>query len=253
MQTLLHMIKRFTLTFEKGHVAQGVQIEDFADLDRALDVLSLCSPCPVLVIVGGASKLSDRDFSRLQSLFVQVLAPLAEALNMTVVDGGTDAGVMKLIGQARKSIKGTFPLVGVAPIGLANFSGNPCPLADDSSPLEPNHTHFMLIPGAQWGSESPWIAKLATALAVDEPSIAILANGGEITWMDAQQNVQADRPVIVVEGSGRTADILAQALHGDIHDDRAREILDSKLLQSIEMAEDFQDISRILRRILEKV
>jgi hypothetical protein len=77
-----------------------------------------------------------------------------------------------------------------------------------------------------------------------------LANGGEITWLDAQQNIQADRPVIVVEGSGRTADILAHALDGDIMDARAQELLDSKLLRSIDMASDFQIISNQLQQIL---
>lgn len=250
MNALLQMIRRFTLTVNEGHVVQAIQVDADEDLSVAVDMLGLPSPSPVLVIVGGASKLSREDFSRLQLLFAQVLAPLAQSLHMTVVDGGTDAGVMKLIGQARKNIGGTFPLVGVAPIGLADFPGTPFNLATDSSPLEGNHTHFILVPGADWGCESPWIAKLATVVAKDEPSIAILANGGEITWLDAQQNVKADRPVIVVEGSGRTADILAHALDGDIVDARAQELLDSKLLRSIDMAGDFQMISEQLQHIL---
>jgi hypothetical protein len=132
MKSLLQMIRRFTLTLDEGHVAQAIQVDADEDLLVAVDILGLQAPSPVLVIVGGASKLSQRDFMRLQSLFAQVLAPLAQSLNMTVVDGGTDAGVMKLIGQARKDIGGTFPLVGVAPIGLADFPGPPVTLAPDS-------------------------------------------------------------------------------------------------------------------------
>ena len=251
MQPIFQMIKSFTLPLEGGHIAKAIQVDSDKDLRPALDALGLRTPSPILVIVGGASRLSRDDFARLQALFAQVLAPLAQSLNMTVIDGGTDAGVMRLIGQARKDIGGTFPLLGVAPVGLADFPNTPFDLEDDSCPLEPNHTHFMLIPGSDWGSESSWIAKIATVLAKNEHSIAILANGGEITWKDAQQNVRADRPVIVVEGSGRTADILAHALDGEIMDDRARELLDSDLLSSIDMAEDFQDISRRLHRILE--
>ncbi len=250
MKSLPQMIRRFTLNLDVGHIAEAIQIDADEDLRVAADMLGLQSPSPVLVIVGGASKLSQRDFERLQSLFAQVLAPLAQRLNMTVVDGGTDAGVMKLIGQARHKMRATFPLIGVVPIGLADFPGTPFNLATDSSPLEANHTHFILIPGSDWGCESPWIAKLASVVAKDEPSVAILANGGEITWLDAQQNIKADRPVIVVEGSGRTADILAHALDGDIVDARAQELLDSKLLRSIDMASDFQVIATQLQQIL---
>lgn len=252
MQRLLQMTNRFKLTLAEGQRVEAIQVDACDELDTALAEIGLTAPYSVLVIVGGASKLNEDDFARLQSLFVQVLAPLAQSLNMMVIDGGTDAGVMRLMGQARKSIGGTFPLVGVVPTGLADFPENKAPLSKDASSLEPNHTHFILIPGLSWGSESPWIARVATVLSANKPSIAILANGGEISWRDAQQNVQADRPVIVVEGSGRTADILAQALHGTIMDDRAQQLVDSRLLQSIEMAEDFQDIDRALRQILEK-
>jgi len=252
MKSLLQMTQCFTITLDEKRVAKAIQVDGYDKLCSALHALELHPRTPVLVVVGGASKLNDDDFSRLQLLFEQVLAPLAESLNMTVIDGGTDAGVMKLIGHARQDINGTFPLVGVVPIELANFPENPYDLAPDSATLEANHTHFLFVPGAAWGDESPWIAKVASVLAEEEPSIAILANGGEISWTDAQQNVEANRPVIVVEGSGRTADILAQALQGQIIDDRAQGLLDSKLLQSIEMANDFQDISQTLRQIIDE-
>jgi hypothetical protein len=244
------MSRRFTLDLAGGHSATAVQVDHHKDLQPAFDVLGLQPSSPVLVVVGGASKLGEEDFKRLQLLFECVLAPLAEDLKMIVIDGGTDAGVMKLIGEARRDIGGTFPLLGVAPVGLAEFPLTPFDLAADACPLEPNHTHFILIPGADWGNESPWIAKIATALANDQPSIAILANGGEITWKDAQQNVEARRPVIVVAGSGRTADVLAHSLNGEITDERARELLKSNLLRSIDMAEDFHTISQTLHQIL---
>ncbi|MEM7769626.1 MAG: hypothetical protein AAGA75_20555 [Cyanobacteria bacterium P01_E01_bin.6] len=245
------MSRRFILDLAGGHIATAIKVTRDEDLWPAFNSLGLQVSSPVLVVVGGASKLGEDDFARLKSLFECVLAPMAQALNMIVIDGGTDAGVMKLIGQARSNIGGTFPLLGVAPVGLADFPNTPFELANDPCALEPHHTHFILVPGSDWGNESPWIAKIATALAKDKPSIAILANGGEITWKDAQQNVDAHRPVIVVEGSGRTADVLAHALDGEIIDDRAKALIDSQLLRSIDMAEDFQSISQTLYQILE--
>lgn len=250
MRSASPMTQSFELVFSDDRTAPAIYIADTDSLGNVLTELNLASGRPVLVIVGGASKLCEKDYTRLKSFFLKVVAPLAESLNMAVVDGGTDAGVMRLIGEARQRINASFPLIGVAPVSLTNFSDNPYPIAPDAALPEPNHTHFILVPGQHWGDESPWIAKVATAIAIDRPSIAILANGGEITWTDAQQNIAADRPVIVVEGSGRTADILAQALHGDILDHRAKPLVDSRLLSSIEMADEFDEIEEILRSIL---
>ena len=62
--------------------------------------------------------MSDADMARLRPLFVETLAPLAEALGAFVVDGGTDAGVMRLMGQAHAETGATFPLIGVAVTGM---------------------------------------------------------------------------------------------------------------------------------------
>lgn len=252
MRSAFPMTQSFELAFSDDRVAKAVLLTDSFPVENVLEALEIPLAHPVLVIVGGASKLCEKDYARLQSFFLQVIAPLAESLNMRVIDGGTDAGVMQLIGKARKAINASFPLIGVAPIGLMNFPGNPCDLSADAALPEPNHTHFVLIPGAQWGDESPWIAQIATTLAAGQPSIAILANGGEITWRDAQQNIAADRPVIVIEGSGRTADVLAEALHGNVSDERAKPLVDSQLLQAIEMADEFAEIEQVLRAIFEK-
>lgn len=244
------MLKRFTLELDEGCVRPAIQVSRYEDIVPALEMLDIHVPSPVLVIIGGASRLNSHDYARLQSLFIEVLAPLAQGLNMTVVDGGTDAGLMKLIGEARKALGATFPLLGIAPTGLADFPNTPFSLAEDNCHLESNHTHFILVPGYEWGSESSWMAKTATIVAAGKPSMAVLANGGEITWKDALQNVKALRPVIVVAGSGRTADVLAHAMNGDITDDRAQALIDSNLLRSIDMAQDFQTIAQTLHQIL---
>ncbi|MGB3613658.1 MAG: hypothetical protein WBA10_07685, partial [Elainellaceae cyanobacterium] len=98
-----------------------LRIDTQAALPGALIALGFDQPRPTLVIIGGASRLGDADFAKVSQLFTQVLAPLAEAKQLIVVDGGTDAGVMRLIGHGREAIRGTFPLIGVTPIGLVNL------------------------------------------------------------------------------------------------------------------------------------
>ncbi|MDJ0706613.1 MAG: hypothetical protein QNJ46_25360 [Leptolyngbyaceae cyanobacterium MO_188.B28] len=226
---------------------QHIQNQD--ELPKLFRDLGFEFPRPALVVVGGASKLSEADFKRVQKLFTEVLAPLAQELGLFVVDGGTDAGVMRLIGHARSAIDGTFPLIGVAPIGLVTFPEQHSP-NPDASPLEPNHTHCLLIPGDKWGDESPWIADVATVLSKGLPSVAVLINGGEVTWKDASCNVDEKRPIVVIAGSGRTADIMADALKGKVTDKRAHRLLASDLLQSVELNEKTQVLTATLKNLL---
>ena len=228
-----------------------LSIQDNADLPSLFDHLGFQYPRPALVVVGGASKLSEADFNRVQKLFTEVLAPLAEELGLFVVDGGTDTGVMRLIGHARAHIAGTFPLIGVAPTGLATLPGRRPPHRDAAA-VEPNHTHCLLIPGNQWGDESPWIADVASVLSDGLPSVAVLINGGEVTWKDASYNVAKDRPIVVVAGSGRTADVMADVLQGKrVKDQRAHLLLASAdLFQSVNLNEETQVQTEILKHLL---
>ncbi len=242
------MEKSFTVKFPTGATARAVQVSQGDNLSKLLGSLGLELNHPVLVIVGGASKLAEKEFDRVRQLFGHVLAPLAQKWGATVVDGGTDVGVMRLMGQARLQVGGTFPLVGVIPVELAILpdQANSFP---DAAPLEPNHTHFVLIPGSNWGDESAWIADVASALTDVSDSLTVLINGGEIAWQDASESVQADRSLVVVAGSGRTADILAAALNGRLTDDRAKPIVSSGLVQAIDLEAEAAQLARIIEEI----
>ena len=201
----------FTLTFDKKSTAQVLKVQPGQDLFSAVSTLNLTEHRPVLVVIGGASKISESDLVRLKRLFVEVLAPLVQELDLFVADGGTDAGVMGLMGNARHKINGTFPLIGVSPIGLVKFPDRPNP-SPDAATLEPHHTHFFLVPGSEWGDESPWLAQIASTLAGHHPSLTVLINGGAIALVDAIENVKLHRPLIVIGQSGRLADEIAVSL-----------------------------------------
>lgn len=245
----LSMDQPFELRFPNGRIAAAARVDRFRGLARALRALGLGKPTPTLVLVGGASHLDDDGRRPLGPLFDQVLVPVVEALGAAVVDGGTDAGVMRLIGVARAACGATFPAVGVAAaetVVLPSAEG----AAPDAAPLEPHHTHFILVPGSSWGDESPWLARVATALAAELASVTVLVNGGEISWQDVAQSVRAGRPVIAVDGSGRTADALARALHGESADRRANRLAASGLLRSIDPSDDPETLTREIRSIL---
>lgn len=237
-----------TIRFPEGATAIAHHPQTMADLNRALMRMDLPTPRPVIVLVGGAANLRHYHLARLHTLFVKVLAPLAEAIGAAVVDGGTDVGVMQMMGYARQKIHGTFPLIGVLPVGVAALPNQlpPCP---EAAPLEPNHSHFVLVPGSSWGDECPWIAGIAGALAQGMPSVTVLVNGGEITWMDAAESVKAERPVVAIAGSGRAADALTKALQGETTDLRAHQLVASRLVQSVQL-EDTERLATTLHQIL---
>jgi hypothetical protein len=231
------------LTFNSGQTALAIRVNQQTELPNALQQIGLSDSRPVLVVVGGASNISEADFLRIQRLFVEVLAPIAETLGAYVVDGGTDAGVMRLMGEARTQIGAKFALVGVTPETKVTLP-NQLETAD-STPLEPNHTHFVLVPGSDWGDESPWISEVATVLASSAPSVTVLLNGGEITYKDAFFSVNTGRLVVAIAGSGRTADTLAAALVGKDTDHRAKELAKSGKLQYINLIDIEQGIDNL--------
>ncbi|MCC5606395.1 hypothetical protein LC612_06235 [Nostoc sp. CHAB 5834] len=84
--------------------------------------------------------------------------------------------------------------------------------------------------------EFPWISQVATVLANNAPSVTVLLNGGEITFDDAFSSINTGRLVVVIAGSGRTADILADALRGQATDERAKKLAKSGTLQYIDLS-----------------
>jgi hypothetical protein len=75
-------------------------------------------------------------------------------------------------------------------------------------PLEPHHTHFVLVDGDAWGDETPALLALAGALARLAPSVAVICGGGAVTRTEVAGHQRAGRPIVAVAGSGRVADEL---------------------------------------------
>jgi hypothetical protein len=192
--------------------------------------LGLTRARPTIVLVGGASGVSRRDLQELRPVFRQALVPLAEELQAYVVDGGTDAGVMRLMGISRREAKAGFPLIGVAPesvVSVPDIRSRP-----GLTRLERHHTHFVLVPGTSWGAEVPWLAKVAGTLAREQPSVTVLVNGGDVAWQDVEQSAQVGRPVFIVAGTGRLADKLTAAIHDRPEDGRVGRLVASGLLRA---------------------
>ncbi len=218
------------------------------DLPAAVDELELLPPRPILVLVGGAVGMAPAESEQLRPLFVGVLAPAIVALGGAVVDGGTATGIMALMGEARAELEANFPLVGVAAAGTVTLPGDgDVPTA---APLEPHHSHFVLVPGHRWGDEVVWIAGVASALAAGAPSVTLVVSGGKITYDDVAASIHANRPVITIVGSGGTADVLAAALNGAHSAPDVKKFVTSGLILALNPAEQPDGLPRLLQQFL---
>jgi hypothetical protein len=216
--------------------APRIRIVGTDDIAAALDSAGVRRDRVVIVLVGGASGMGAKDIEAVAEVLRNEVVPIAERRDAVVIDGGTDSGVMRLIGRARSASGGRFPLVGVAAEGTVVDPG-----AGGSSPdaveLEPHHTLFLLVPGTSWGDEARWITEVAGVVAGSRPSVTVLINGGQIAYTDVAESLGTGRPVVVLAGSGRTADAIAEARAGNGGDNRAVEIAASPLTRVVEVAE----------------
>jgi hypothetical protein len=224
------MTTPFDVEFGEARTARATLVHEDEDLSACLSLIDLRGPGPVMVVVGGASGMNADRMEQLRPVFRDALASVAQRLNAFVIDGGTDVGIMKLLGRARSALEGSFPLIGVASSSTVSIPGQASP-RPDAAPLEPHHSHFLLVPGDDWGDEAPWLADAGSALAGTAPSVTILVNGGEVAYHDVARSIAANRPTILVAGSGRTADRLVAAINGEATDERAQALVASGLVR----------------------
>jgi hypothetical protein len=181
------------------------------DLVRALGIPQ---PGSLIMIAGGAARMDERDHLNLTRLFTDGIAPIAATYNALVIDGGTQSGVMELMGQGVAKQQQRPVLLGISPAGKVTYPGKTGHrVGSEEVPLDPNHSHFVLVETNEWGGETETMYELVKVFSEGCPSIAILINGGAITKNEVLYNVRQRRPIIVIEGSGRYADEVARILH----------------------------------------
>ena len=204
-------MRKNTITFENGNRAVVITAPRDASAQAILDALEITSPRAVILLFGGAAGLDDSRKAHLTTLFADGVTPVAAELGALIIDGGTQSGVMAMMGEAVARSPGTCQLLGIAPKGkimhpeLAGASA-----VSDGAPLEPNHSHFVLVESNEWGGETGMMLELARAF--NAPIAAIVVNGGEIAAKEALQSVRNGWQLLVVEGSGRFADELSAAV-----------------------------------------
>lgn len=244
----------FTVDFGDGRIAPAIRIATDGDPTRVIETFNLLTPRPTIFITGGASNMSDEDIERTRQLIEECIAAFAQKHRLTIVDGGTEAGVMDMMGDARRKHKYNFPLVGVAPLQRISFPGFDG--ANTEAELQDGHSHFVLVEADNWGDESDMIVGLTKRIADHGnavPMVGILINGGKIAEREvylASAEGENRMPLIIVDGSGRTADSISNAFK--------TQQSDSTLIRAIIKGADIrltalEDGTEALEKELEKI
>ncbi|MGJ3237261.1 MAG: hypothetical protein ACFE0Q_01000 [Anaerolineae bacterium] len=242
----------FTIQFTSDRAAPAINVPVNADPQIIIQAFGLSVPRPTIFISGGASAMSEDDIERTRVLIDECVAEFAQEKSITVIDGGTEAGVMDMIGDARRDRGYNFPLIGVAPrqkVEYPGFKG-----ADPEAVLQDGHSHFVLVESDEWGGETNMIITLTKAVASQKaPMVGILVNGGKIAEREAYlaSAIGENRmPLIIIDGSGRTADNISTAFK--------TQRSDSAIIRAIIQGADLRltalhDGKPALRRELDKI
>ena len=222
--------------------------------ERAEEVLKELAIKPykaVLGIIGAGDSIDPTLLPKLTQLFSRGIARAALEAEAVLVDGATQAGVMALTGEGVASRGAHSTLIGVAPAALVTYPGN---LAS-GTPLEPNHSHFVLVEGEDWGSETSMLFGLIDALASQAaaPALMVLVGGGAMALKEVVQAVRLRLPVLAVAGSGGLADTLAAASEAPataLEDPAMAEIMADGMLRFYPLSGSVQGLERLVVREL---
>ncbi|RVE58090.1 hypothetical protein OJAV_G00205850 [Oryzias javanicus] len=201
----------------------------------------LLPPNLLISVTGGAKNFNLKP--HLRNMFHRGLIKVAQTTGAWIITGGTNAGVMKHVGQAVRdyalsnSMQGQIVAIGVATWGVihnreALISQDGCfpalYMTDTKSQgrlscLDKNHTHFLLVDDGtneQYGGE----IELRTCLekcvsgkhlgkkdsSVTIPVVCVVLEGGPGTLNTIFNAMKNGTPCVILEGSGRIADVIAQ-------------------------------------------
>ncbi|XP_037136394.1 transient receptor potential cation channel subfamily M member 2 [Syngnathus acus] len=199
------------------------------------------SPPNLLIsVTGGAKNFYLK--TRLKNIFQRGLIKVAQTTGAWIITGGTNTGVMKHVGQAVRdyslssSMQGQIVTIGLATWGvihnkevLVNSQGcfpahYPMDVKGRLPCLDNNHTHFLLVDDGTYGRYGVEInlrSRLEKfisektlgnkAVGVNIPVVLVVLDGGAGTLNTIYTAMLNDTPCVVLEGSGRMADVIAHA------------------------------------------
>eukprot|EP00057_Strongylocentrotus_purpuratus_P015113 XP_011669587.1 PREDICTED: LOW QUALITY PROTEIN: transient receptor potential cation channel subfamily M member 6 [Strongylocentrotus purpuratus] len=229
--------------------AKYVRLSHDTPADKVLSLLTemwgLKKPKLLIEVTGGA-----KDFvlqPKLKRIFSKGIIRVAVSTDAWILTGGTNTGVMRHVGMAVRehSLRSRQKInaIGVVPWGIVDNREDLIERRQDvttprikhyrltssdrasGASLDPNHTHFILVDDGSVGkfgveiSLRSQLEKLISSKRIDAnsdrpvPAVCVCLEGGVNTIKVVLENVTHDPPipVVIAEGSGRAADLIAFA------------------------------------------
>jgi len=193
-----------TINFANKNQARLVVAAPASDTASLTTALGIAPPEIVLLLFGDTEQTSKTAQAHLVQLFSRGIARTLAQMNALIIDSGRDSGISALAGQSVEDRGRKTPLLGIAPAALVTYPGKKG--APNAEPLEPNHTHFLLTDGAEWGEETDTVFELADSLAETSSVAALVIGGDDTTKKQVLQTVRRGWPVIALKGSGGVTD-----------------------------------------------
>uniref|UniRef100_A0A8D2KVZ5 Transient receptor potential cation channel subfamily M member 2 n=1 Tax=Varanus komodoensis TaxID=61221 RepID=A0A8D2KVZ5_VARKO len=194
-------------------------------------------PNLLISVTGGAKNFNMKP--RLKNIFRRGLVKVAQTTGAWIITGGSHAGVMKQVGEAVRdfsmssSYKGEMVTIGIATWGtIHNRSSLISPMVrrnctkagsfpaeyvldeetqGNLSCLDSNHTHFILVDdgtNGKYGVEIPLRTRLEKFIS--EQTKVKGGSKAVILLQTIYNAITIGTPCVIVEGSGRVADVIAQ-------------------------------------------
>ncbi|XP_059896927.1 transient receptor potential cation channel subfamily M member 2 [Gadus macrocephalus] len=201
----------------------------------------LTPPNLLISVTGGAKNFYLR--ARLKSMFHRGLIKVAKTTGAWIMTGGSHAGVMKYVGQAvrdqalsSRSTHGQMVAIGMASWGaihnrqalvqkglhLARYSMD-VQGQGRLTCLDDNHSHFLLVDDGthgRYGVEIELRSRLEKFISqkplgnsesgLKIPVVCVVLDGGPGTLNTIFNAMLNGTPCVILEGSGRIADVIAQ-------------------------------------------
>ncbi|PRY34572.1 hypothetical protein [Umezawaea tangerina] len=184
--------------------ADGPRVKRLAHPDANIKARSLgvSRGRPVIALFSSGDSLS----TELGSQVLPLLRRVVTGRDAVFVTAGADVGVVHLLGVALEAVEGKLPpFVAVAPSGKV-VAGEDKPSEGELS-LNPNHDVAVLVPGKNWGEETPALFRTIDAITGKRgKAIALLIGGAELARDQLTAHLGGDRPLVVVAGTGGLAD-----------------------------------------------
>ena len=177
----------------------------------------------------------------------------ATARHAALVTGGTDAGVFHVLRLAvESSPHGPDHVIGVAPDGLVVPAGSAVPRGSKRAPMDPSLSVLVRVEGDQWGDETAVLSSVVAEIAGSEPAAMLLVGGGDVTRAELVEHLRRGRSIVVVEGTGRLADLLAS---GTVADDDAdlRALVQAGDVQVVRLSSGPNTIAKAVTARLEPI